>query len=170
MIDWTHMVQLWIFCICDLDLLVLLIKSSMLLAGAWNRDKSLCTIQVWFPQDRDGNGFYIFIFIFIMSLLLFPVYQFICFLCWATFIYLISPVFSSYFYIQVKHPEVAQFLGGRLYDCVFKYNEVLSWWSQILSILLSLFTQELVIPHTSIRYFFLEESYLLSSKVSYFDK
>ncbi|KAL4302945.1 hypothetical protein GQ457_10G019310 [Hibiscus cannabinus] len=23
----------------------------------------------------------------------------------------------------VKHPEVAQFLGGRLYDCVFKYNE-----------------------------------------------
>lgn len=27
---------------------------------------------------------------------------------------------------QVKHPEVAQFLGGRLYDCVFKYNEVLS--------------------------------------------
>ncbi|KAG2706261.1 hypothetical protein I3760_05G095800 [Carya illinoinensis] len=25
----------------------------------------------------------------------------------------------------VKHPEVAQFLGGRLYDCVFKYNEVL---------------------------------------------
>ncbi|GMI88384.1 hypothetical protein like AT4G35360 [Hibiscus trionum] len=24
----------------------------------------------------------------------------------------------------VKHPEVAQFLGGRLYDCVFKYNEV----------------------------------------------
>lgn len=26
---------------------------------------------------------------------------------------------------QVKHPEVAQFLGGRLYDCVFKYNEVL---------------------------------------------
>lgn len=28
--------------------------------------------------------------------------------------------------LQVKHPEVAQFLGGRLYDCVFKYNEVLS--------------------------------------------
>jgi hypothetical protein len=27
---------------------------------------------------------------------------------------------------QVKHPEVAQFLGGRLYDCVFKYNEVVS--------------------------------------------
>nr|DAD46501.1 TPA_asm: hypothetical protein HUJ06_016438 [Nelumbo nucifera] len=27
---------------------------------------------------------------------------------------------------MVKHPEVAQFLGGRLYDCVFKYNEVLS--------------------------------------------
>lgn len=26
---------------------------------------------------------------------------------------------------QVKHQEVAQFLGGRLYDCVFKYNEVL---------------------------------------------
>ncbi|KAK9044113.1 hypothetical protein V6N11_072432 [Hibiscus sabdariffa] len=26
---------------------------------------------------------------------------------------------------MVKHPEVAQFLGGRLYDCVFKYNEVL---------------------------------------------
>ncbi|KAH9654757.1 DUF89 domain-containing protein [Citrus sinensis] len=26
----------------------------------------------------------------------------------------------------VKHPEVAQFLGGRLYDCVFKYNEVSS--------------------------------------------
>ncbi|XP_072974306.1 damage-control phosphatase At2g17340-like [Typha angustifolia] len=25
---------------------------------------------------------------------------------------------------MVKHPEVAQFLGGRLYDCVFKYNEV----------------------------------------------
>jgi len=24
---------------------------------------------------------------------------------------------------QVKHSEVAQFLGGRLYDCVFKYNE-----------------------------------------------
>ncbi|KAL5976903.1 hypothetical protein ACLOJK_021239 [Asimina triloba] len=24
---------------------------------------------------------------------------------------------------MVKHPEVAQFLGGRLYDCVFKYNE-----------------------------------------------
>lgn len=30
------------------------------------------------------------------------------------------------FFVQVKHPEVAQFLGGRLYDCVFKYNEVLS--------------------------------------------
>uniref|UniRef100_A0A5B7AR00 Damage-control phosphatase ARMT1-like metal-binding domain-containing protein n=1 Tax=Davidia involucrata TaxID=16924 RepID=A0A5B7AR00_DAVIN len=27
---------------------------------------------------------------------------------------------------MVKHPEVAQFLGGRLYDCVFKYNEFLS--------------------------------------------
>ncbi|GKV11633.1 hypothetical protein SLEP1_g22873 [Rubroshorea leprosula] len=27
---------------------------------------------------------------------------------------------------MVKHPEVAQFLGGRLYDCVFKYNEVIS--------------------------------------------
>ncbi|OIW07876.1 hypothetical protein TanjilG_19977 [Lupinus angustifolius] len=27
---------------------------------------------------------------------------------------------------MVKHPEVAQFLGGRLYDCVFKYNEVSS--------------------------------------------
>ncbi|XVF67113.1 hypothetical protein PTKIN_Ptkin10aG0094600 [Pterospermum kingtungense] len=26
---------------------------------------------------------------------------------------------------MVKHPEVAQFLGGRLYDCVFKFNEVL---------------------------------------------
>ncbi|KAF3785448.1 Uncharacterized protein EJ110_NYTH27435, partial [Nymphaea thermarum] len=25
---------------------------------------------------------------------------------------------------MVKHPEVAQFLGGRLYDCVFKYTEV----------------------------------------------
>ncbi|CAK9148729.1 unnamed protein product [Ilex paraguariensis] len=25
---------------------------------------------------------------------------------------------------MVKHPEVAQFLGGRLYDCVFKYNEM----------------------------------------------
>lgn len=25
---------------------------------------------------------------------------------------------------MVKHPEVAEFLGGRLYDCVFKYNEV----------------------------------------------
>lgn len=25
--------------------------------------------------------------------------------------------------IQVKHLEVAQFLGGRLYDCVIKYNE-----------------------------------------------
>jgi hypothetical protein len=24
---------------------------------------------------------------------------------------------------QVKHPEVAQFFGGRLYDCVFKFNE-----------------------------------------------
>lgn len=24
---------------------------------------------------------------------------------------------------MVKHPEVARFLGGRLYDCVFKYNE-----------------------------------------------
>ncbi|KAL1554536.1 pantothenate kinase [Salvia divinorum] len=24
---------------------------------------------------------------------------------------------------MVKHPEVAQFLGGRLYDCVIKYNE-----------------------------------------------
>ncbi|OWM84038.1 hypothetical protein CDL15_Pgr004470 [Punica granatum] len=27
---------------------------------------------------------------------------------------------------MVKHPEVAQFLGGRLYDCVFKYMEVSS--------------------------------------------
>ncbi|KAJ0641185.1 putative damage-control phosphatase [Helianthus annuus] len=27
---------------------------------------------------------------------------------------------------MVKHPEVAQFLGGRLYDCVFKFNEVSS--------------------------------------------
>ncbi|KAI8553861.1 hypothetical protein RHMOL_Rhmol05G0048500 [Rhododendron molle] len=27
---------------------------------------------------------------------------------------------------MVKHAEVAQFLGGRLYDCVFKFNEVLS--------------------------------------------
>ncbi|KAL5562312.1 hypothetical protein UlMin_032059 [Ulmus minor] len=26
---------------------------------------------------------------------------------------------------MVKHPEVAQFLGGRLYDCVIKYNQVL---------------------------------------------
>ncbi|WMV13345.1 hypothetical protein MTR67_006730 [Solanum verrucosum] len=26
---------------------------------------------------------------------------------------------------MVKHPEVVEFLGGRLYDCVFKYNEVL---------------------------------------------
>lgn len=28
---------------------------------------------------------------------------------------------------MVKHQEVAQFLGGRLYDCVFKYNEVLNY-------------------------------------------
>ncbi|ONK81851.1 uncharacterized protein A4U43_C01F33520 [Asparagus officinalis] len=28
---------------------------------------------------------------------------------------------------MVKHPEVAQFLGGRLYDCVFKYSEVLNY-------------------------------------------
>ncbi|XP_064938800.1 damage-control phosphatase At2g17340-like [Musa acuminata AAA Group] len=28
---------------------------------------------------------------------------------------------------MVKHPEVAQFLGGRLYDCVFKYHEVLNY-------------------------------------------
>ncbi|KAJ6792926.1 uncharacterized protein M6B38_381690 [Iris pallida] len=28
---------------------------------------------------------------------------------------------------MVKHPEVAQFLGGRLYDCVFKYTEVLNY-------------------------------------------
>jgi len=28
---------------------------------------------------------------------------------------------------MVKHLEVAQFLGGRLYDCVFKYNEVLNY-------------------------------------------
>lgn len=27
---------------------------------------------------------------------------------------------------MVKHPEVAQFLGGRLYDCVIKYNEVVN--------------------------------------------
>ncbi|GAA0138837.1 kinase [Lithospermum erythrorhizon] len=27
---------------------------------------------------------------------------------------------------MVKHQEVADFLGGRLYDCVFKYNEVLA--------------------------------------------
>ncbi|KAH8510158.1 hypothetical protein H0E87_007907 [Populus deltoides] len=27
---------------------------------------------------------------------------------------------------MVKHPEVAQFLGGRLYDCVFKYSEAVS--------------------------------------------
>ncbi|KAK7292127.1 hypothetical protein RIF29_07841 [Crotalaria pallida] len=27
---------------------------------------------------------------------------------------------------MVKHLEVAQFLGGRLYDCVFKYDEVSS--------------------------------------------
>ncbi|KGN43364.1 damage-control phosphatase At2g17340 [Cucumis sativus] len=27
---------------------------------------------------------------------------------------------------MVKHMEVAEFLGGRLYDCVFKYNEVSS--------------------------------------------
>ncbi|KAL0356494.1 UNVERIFIED_CONTAM: Damage-control phosphatase [Sesamum calycinum] len=27
---------------------------------------------------------------------------------------------------MVKHPEVAQFLGGRLYDCVIKYNEFLA--------------------------------------------
>ncbi|XP_016565637.2 damage-control phosphatase At2g17340 isoform X2 [Capsicum annuum] len=27
---------------------------------------------------------------------------------------------------MVKHPEVAQFLGGRLYDCVFKFNEASS--------------------------------------------
>lgn len=27
---------------------------------------------------------------------------------------------------MVKHIEVAEFLGGRLYDCVFKYNEVQS--------------------------------------------
>ncbi|KAJ8572100.1 hypothetical protein K7X08_008611 [Anisodus acutangulus] len=26
---------------------------------------------------------------------------------------------------MVKHPEVVEFLGGRLYDCVFKYNEIL---------------------------------------------
>lgn len=26
---------------------------------------------------------------------------------------------------MVKHPEVAEFLGGRLYDCVFKYNGTL---------------------------------------------
>lgn len=26
---------------------------------------------------------------------------------------------------QVKHQEVARFLGGRLYDCVFKYTEVI---------------------------------------------
>lgn len=26
---------------------------------------------------------------------------------------------------MVKHPEVVDFLGGRLYDCVFKYNEIL---------------------------------------------
>ncbi|XP_056164664.1 damage-control phosphatase At2g17340-like isoform X2 [Syzygium oleosum] len=25
---------------------------------------------------------------------------------------------------MVKHPEVAQFLGGRLYDCVFKYSDI----------------------------------------------
>ncbi|CAA7408011.1 unnamed protein product [Spirodela intermedia] len=28
---------------------------------------------------------------------------------------------------MVKHMEVAQFLGGRLYDCVFKYNEAPSY-------------------------------------------
>uniref|UniRef100_A0A1D1XX73 Uncharacterized protein At2g17340 n=1 Tax=Anthurium amnicola TaxID=1678845 RepID=A0A1D1XX73_9ARAE len=28
---------------------------------------------------------------------------------------------------MVKHPEVAQFLGGRLYDCVFKYNEATNY-------------------------------------------
>ncbi|XP_076944795.1 damage-control phosphatase At2g17340-like [Bidens hawaiensis] len=27
---------------------------------------------------------------------------------------------------MVKHPEVAQFLGGRLYDCVFKFSDVSS--------------------------------------------
>ncbi|MCD7464019.1 hypothetical protein HAX54_051917 [Datura stramonium] len=26
---------------------------------------------------------------------------------------------------MVKHPEVVEFLGGRLYDCVFKYDEIL---------------------------------------------
>jgi hypothetical protein len=26
---------------------------------------------------------------------------------------------------QVKHKEVADFLGGRLYDCVIKFNEAI---------------------------------------------
>lgn len=28
---------------------------------------------------------------------------------------------------MVKHPEVAQFLGGRLYDCVVKFNEMVNY-------------------------------------------
>ena len=31
---------------------------------------------------------------------------------------------SSVGVLQVKHQEVADFLGGRLYDCVIKYKEV----------------------------------------------
>jgi hypothetical protein len=34
--------------------------------------------------------------------------------------------FALFLFKQVKHPEVAQFLGGRLYDCVFKYSEAVS--------------------------------------------
>jgi hypothetical protein len=41
----------------------------------------------------------------------------------------VCPIVADYhnsvviLHFQVKHPEVAQFLGGRLYDCVFKFNE-----------------------------------------------
>ena len=49
----------------------------------------------------------------------------LCSICWR-----ISSLAADYdstqcspLMFQVKHPEVAQFLGGRLYDCVFKFNE-----------------------------------------------
>lgn len=85
--------------------------------GTRNRDKLICSIKMWFNQDWNG------IFFDGRSFSLWILTERQNKLTWKLILF--SFLAHSW---QVKHPEVAQFLGGRLYDCVFKYNEVLNYW------------------------------------------
>ncbi|RRT57632.1 hypothetical protein B296_00043535 [Ensete ventricosum] len=77
----------------------------------------VCTIPYRFPSDNPRKATPVeiqWIDLFLNSVSSFR------------FAFLAFP-FDPWLREQVKHPEVAQFLGGRLYDCVFKYHEVLNY-------------------------------------------